>query len=71
MAAITADSMRIEPRRKAGIRTQLSGLSINQRTLYPDIERAAQYLTDELQTAGLVARGATTSSAASPLGRTS
>jgi hypothetical protein len=71
MAGITVDSMRIEPGRKAGIRTQLSGLSINQRTLYPDIERAAQYLTDELQTAGLVARGATTSSAASPLGRTS
>ena len=42
---------------KADIRRQLNGLSINERTLYPDIERAARYLTDELQTADLLARG--------------
>ena len=43
--------------RKPDIRRQLDGLSINERTLYPDIERAARYLTDELQTADLLARG--------------
>ena len=43
--------------RKPNIRRQLDGLSINERTLYPDIERAARYLTDELQTADLLARG--------------
>ncbi|MCC7394207.1 MAG: FRG domain-containing protein [Sphingomonadaceae bacterium] len=42
---------------KVDIRRQLDGVSINERTLFPDIERAARYLTDELQTADLLARG--------------
>ena len=58
-AEIAVESMRIEPGRKAGIRRQLAGLSINERTLYPEIERAARYLTDELETSALLARGAT------------
>lgn len=56
---IGIDTMRIEPGRKAGVRQQLDGLSINERTLYPEIERAARYLTDELQTADLLSRAAT------------
>lgn len=62
---ITVETLRVEPGRKAGIRTQLARLSINERTLYPEIERAAHYLTDELQTSALVARGATPLSASS------
>lgn len=52
-----ATTLTVAAVRKPGIRKQLDDLSINERTLYPDIERAARYLTDELQTADLLARG--------------
>jgi hypothetical protein len=44
------DRIRIEVRNKGRIRKQLAQLSINERTLFPEIDRAARYLTDELQT---------------------
>lgn len=56
LADIEVDTLEVSPGRKAAIRTQLAGLSINERTLFPDIERAARYLTDELGTTGLLAR---------------
>jgi hypothetical protein len=56
LADIEVDTLEVSPGRKPAIRTQLAGLSINERTLFPDIERAARYLTDELGTTGLLAR---------------
>ena len=61
---IEVNTIDVSPGRQAAIRTQLSGLSINERTLFPEIERAARYLTDELGTTGLLARA--TAPAASP-----
>lgn len=56
-AEFRVDRMRIDTRNKARIRKQLAQLSINERTLFPEIDRAARYLTDELQTSDLLSRG--------------
>jgi hypothetical protein len=58
---VQIDRVRIEVRNKGRIRSQLAQLSVNQRTLFPEIERAARYLTDELLTSDLLSRGAGTS----------
>lgn len=55
---IRIDRIRIDTRNKGRIRKQLAQLSVNERTLFPEIDRAARYLTDELQTSDLLSRGA-------------
>lgn len=52
------DRVAVESRNKGRIRRQLAQLSVNERTLFPEIDRAARYLTDELQTSDLLSRGA-------------
>lgn len=56
-AEIKIDRIRIDTRNKGRIRKQLAQLSVNERTLFPEIDRAARYLTDELQTSDLLSRG--------------
>lgn len=60
---IRIERIKIEVRNKGRVRKQLAQLSINERTLFPEIERAARYLTDELRTSDLLSR------AASPAGK--
>tara|TARA_R110000868_G_scaffold213175_2_gene463063 strand:- start:735 stop:1679 length:945 start_codon:yes stop_codon:yes gene_type:complete len=58
---IKIDRIRLEVRNKQRVRGQLAQLSINERTLFPEIDRAARYLTEEMETADLLSRRASSS----------
>lgn len=62
-ADMQIDRIRVDVRNKGRIRKQLAQLSVNERTLFPEIDRAALYLTDELRTSDLLSRGAGTTAA--------
>ncbi|WP_165491164.1 FRG domain-containing protein [Lichenihabitans psoromatis] len=54
---IVVERITIQARRKGEIMSQLGHVSINQRTMFPEIDRAARYLTDGLTTSALLSRG--------------
>lgn len=58
MPGIEIERIPIVAEHKSEIMRQLGKIAINQRTMFPDIERAARYLTDSLPTTALLGRGA-------------
>jgi len=54
---ILVERITIQARYKGEITSQLGQVSINQRTMFPEIDRAARYLTDGLSTSALLSRG--------------
>jgi hypothetical protein len=61
MPGIAIERMKIGASHKTEIMRQLGRIAINQRTMFPDIDRAARYLTDSLPTNALLGRGASSS----------
>jgi len=56
MSGVQVQRIRIPARDKAGILAQLKRVAINERTMFPEIERAARYLTDDVSATKILSR---------------
>lgn len=56
MPGVQVQRIRIPAGDKAAIRSQLKRVSVNERTMFPEIERAAKYLTDDVSATAILSR---------------
>jgi len=56
MPGIKIQRMRIPAEDKAKILVQLKRVAINERTMFPEIERAAKYLTEDVSATAILSR---------------